>query len=269
MERNNCKSDKPILFSTRMVQSTITDLKNQTRRLIKLPSWSTGDWKDFETDGKTAEIICKDTGCQAVIKCPYGKPGDILWVRETWAKIEDFTNYADLKIEKDLKYLFKCDDNGMEPTCIDVGVKRWGPSIHMPKAACRTRLKVTDIRIERLQDISEEDAKVEGVDFCTPSHRHEGWNDRWISGYCHDCACYDPMTGLRPRCYHRTEGEGPRFRYSSGCNSGFKLRDDSIPEPYRLKFACYWDELNAANGYGHGWGQNDWLWAISFEKVKP
>jgi len=257
--------ERSILFNTRMTQLINADLKWQTRRLIKLPSWSTGDWNDFETDGKTAEIICKDTGCQAVIKCPYGKAGDVMWIRETWCR---FPMNAPDDMGENIYYKASQKDSSLTEEIMKVNDVHWKPSIHMPKAICRTRLEITNVKIERLQDITEEDAKAEGVDFCTPSHRHEGWNDRWISGYCHDCACYDPMTQTRPRCYHRTEGEAPRFRYSSGCNSGFELRDDSVPEPYRLKFSCYWDELNAANGYGHGWAQNDYVFVISFEKAK-
>lgn len=75
--------------------------------------------------------------------CPYGKVGDVLWVRETWAKWEN-------------GYIYKVDQEKYKKV-------KWKPSIHMPRAACRIELKITDIRAERLQDINEADAVREGV----------------------------------------------------------------------------------------------------------
>jgi hypothetical protein len=155
--------EKPILFSTVMVQAIIKLIKKMTRRVVKLPSWSTGDWNDFEVDDNKAYIVCKSTGCLAEIRCPYGEPGDTLWVRETWCDVEkDFIKniYFDTN---NCKYIFKVDDNGQEHQSLDIFVKRWKPSIFMPRKAARLFLTVKNIRVERLQDISEEDAKDEGV----------------------------------------------------------------------------------------------------------
>ncbi|MDP4143214.1 MAG: hypothetical protein Q8936_01850 [Bacillota bacterium] len=108
-------------------------------------------------------LITKPRGNERLVPYePSYKVGDVLYIRETWTTIDDFQNYADVEIDKDLKYLYKCDDNGVEHTFIDVGVKRWRPSIHTPKEAARIFLKVTDVRVERLQTITEDGAIKEG-----------------------------------------------------------------------------------------------------------
>jgi hypothetical protein len=146
-------TERPILFKPEMVAAILSAHKCQTRRPIKLPGWSTLDWNDFETDGKTAQIICPSTTCLADIPCPYGKVEDILWVRETWANYENHIIYrADEFTPKVPK--------GHRLPGIYV---EWKPSIHMKRSDCRLRLQIIDIRIERLQDISEEDAKSEGI----------------------------------------------------------------------------------------------------------
>lgn len=89
----------------------------------------------------------------AAQKCPYGKIGDTLWVRETWAWIEGQLGSG--------VYIFNADGNCTK--WVDPWDKiKWKPSIFMPKEACRLWLEITDIRVERLMDISEEDATKEG-----------------------------------------------------------------------------------------------------------
>lgn len=92
------------------------------------------------------------------IKCPYGKKGDILWVRETWRGIEQETG--------GFRYEYKATEK------INL-IDKWKPSIFMPKEAARIFLKVTDVRVERLQDISEADAIAEGI--VMNNTPHEGW----------------------------------------------------------------------------------------------
>lgn len=103
------------------------------------------------------------------VKCPYGRPGDRLWVRETWAPLDDsgacfyrsgIPEYvasqptgAWLDYPYDSVYAPKCPES-----------IRWRPAIHMPRAASRILLEITGIRVERLQDISEEDAIAEGIE---------------------------------------------------------------------------------------------------------
>lgn len=149
----------PILFSTPMVQSILEGRKTQTRRVIKQKDqphlkydnscidYSNGfGWvvkHQIEEDPNRYEITQN-------FKCPYGKVGDILWVRETWIEAPELCTWK--------KYSYKADYNSH---LAELG--KWKPSIHMPKLACRLFLKVKSLRVERLQDISETDAESEGI----------------------------------------------------------------------------------------------------------
>lgn len=167
------KKEIPILFSTPMVQAILDGRKTQTRRTNGLTeiNKNPGDWifvECFSMAGKYPIIPVfrfenQKTGDLIDVRCPYGKPGDILWVRETWQH--------DLKIDlaKDKaefvpngKFVFAAD--GTQIVAYETGkYGRWKPSIHMPKVACRIWLEVVGSRVERLQEITEEDAAKEGL----------------------------------------------------------------------------------------------------------
>lgn len=171
----------PILFSTPMVQAIIADRKTETRRTSGLDEINKNpdDWEidyvgKYWTNSKGYQVEClwisfgdpkKDITQNINIKCPYGKPGDLLWVRETFVDIHDQTN----------SWLYKADEmfNGMET--FDW---KWKPSIHMPKAAARIWLKVIDIKVERLHNITEESAISEGV---LKRNNDEFWD--YINGF--------------------------------------------------------------------------------------
>lgn len=144
-----------------MVRAILEGRKTQTRRVVKLPSWSTQDWDDFDPDEPS--VICKTSGCMPDLPCPYGKPGDRLWVRETF--------YIDVPDDDpsrlDSTYYRadgECCQQIPECQCGDVGKPKWRPSIFMPRWASRITLDITNVRVERLQDISEADAQAEGMD---------------------------------------------------------------------------------------------------------
>jgi len=147
----------PILFSTPMVQAILEGRKTMTRRIIKSPTGLFGiGMAKYEPNTNfhyhNREVIALDENERSVknILCPYGHPGDVLWVREKWSDgCMGGYIYAGGRTEQELKdYSYSYS---------------WRPSIHMPKAACRIFLKITDIRVERLQDIDESDAKDEGM----------------------------------------------------------------------------------------------------------
>jgi len=149
--------ERPILFSTPMVQAILDGRKTQTRRIIKKQPHGAGEWVM-----RGISWLFPNVNPYVKIKCPYGQPGDVLWVRETWAKTgdnfhDDWPGHGD--------YYYKADDpySEMELNSPTKGIPKWRPSIFMPKYACRIRLLVEDVRVERLQDISEEDAIAEGV----------------------------------------------------------------------------------------------------------
>ena len=141
----------PIIFSGEMVRAILDGRKTQTRRVVK----------PQPNPGPQGKMISLGGGYWAALdgdmwgewKCPYGQLGDLLYVREAFTVVEDST------IEDPGMY-YRAD--GDLPSHIDDSVK-WKPSIHMPKWAARFWLEVTGIRVERVQDISEEDAEAEGA----------------------------------------------------------------------------------------------------------
>ncbi|MBF8733064.1 hypothetical protein IRZ59_21785 [Pseudomonas guariconensis] len=149
---------RPILFSGPMVRAILEGQKTVTRRVVK-PQYLEGPWSVRPATDPRHERHSHDwwlpTGSQpyaALPPCPYGKPGDILWVREAWAQI----NVAQAPGESWVVYR-ECDNR------TDYGGP-WKPSIHMRRRDCRIILEVTDVRVERLQDITEEQALAEGID---------------------------------------------------------------------------------------------------------
>lgn len=124
-------AERPILFSGPMVRALLDGTKTQTRRVAR-PKRSIEPMTD---------------------ECPYGAPGDRLWVRET------FAIYANGSV------VYRASAEGLDPRSEQVLCARWLPSIHMPRAASRLTLEITDVRVERLQKISEADAEAEGVAF--------------------------------------------------------------------------------------------------------
>lgn len=153
--------EHPILFSTEMVRAILDGRKTQTRRVIKPQplEWATrfekapfrdsafiigkeGDWLQMTEDAYSIRRLGK---------CPYGITGDLLYVRETWKMIG--RPYIPQNV------VYRADDTANHP-----GAK-WKPSIHMPKKFARIWLEVKAVRVERLQDITEEDARDEGAVF--------------------------------------------------------------------------------------------------------
>lgn len=149
-------ASKPILFNQEMVRAILDDRKTQTRRLIKDKDITNNF--DIDVDGSVYAYIDQVTGDSypptAIAKY---QVGDILWVRETWCEYGNIHN-------PHMGYWYKA--SGIEQPYMD-SVKfkmcKWRPSIHMPRDAARIFLKVKGVRVERLQEITEEDARAEGV----------------------------------------------------------------------------------------------------------
>jgi hypothetical protein len=143
--------ERPIIFNTEMVQAILDGRKTQTRRVIKPSKYSRtqfkwygehplGGWWGSDVDPNEYNI---PPGHDEGFPCPYGAPGDLLWVRETWRICDGVVSY-------------KADDKYFNYPC--------KPSIHMPKKYARIWLKVLDVRVERVQEISIKDIFAEGVD---------------------------------------------------------------------------------------------------------
>jgi hypothetical protein len=141
---------KPILFNTKMVRAILDGRKDATRRIVKgfIPDDAVWGYTAFTPKGY---ISCRGTFAdgygEKFFKLPC-ESGDILYVRETWKKAPNGYYYYEDWQRNDI-----------------ADVTKWKPSIHMPKEAARIWLKVTDVRVERLQEITDEQAKREGIQY--------------------------------------------------------------------------------------------------------
>jgi hypothetical protein len=225
----------PILFNGEMVRAILEGRKTQTRRTMK-------SQPSRDTRGTMSKVFPANANFddgRAVYRCPSGKPGDRLWVRETWRPYSWYPNewtvqfkadnkVSDIAIPDTLKGLDWHDRliEQLSDECISAGMEldddglfqwdgvdnpiKWRPSIHMPRWASRITLEVTDVRVQRVQEISEEDAQAEGV--------------------IQSCAC------------------SPDQEWN-----------------YRGGFLSLWHSIYAKHGFG--WDVNPWVWAITFGRV--
>ena len=162
--------ERPILFSAPMVQAILDGRKTQTRRIVK-PAVDAyvNELHGSELAKRAPYEIEPEDGFHPSIgfgfsddrsgiwRSPYGRPGDQLWVRETWAATCALDEDKPTDLSPDHDYWYRADDPS------DDRIGRWRPSIHMPRWASRIDLLVTGVRVQKLQDISEEDAKAEGL----------------------------------------------------------------------------------------------------------
>lgn len=220
---------KPALFNGEMVRALLEGRKTQTRRLIK-PQPVASPAGGFGWQGVSGGWYKNPDS--AGFPCPYGQPGDLLWVRETWycddCRVQQgpYILPGDLAGEDDKLLYYRATD------CAPAGLtytgfsgeamnNPWRPSIHMPRWASRLTLRLTDVRAERIQDISEADAIAEG---CTDGGCGNCGNSSWPS----PCGCMDPQ---------------PMHRDS---------------------FCRLWESINPQQG----WHTNPWVWALTFEVIE-
>lgn len=223
--------ERPILFSAPMVRSILYGHKTQTRRIIK----PRGRFSLFalDDDGKPmwtdSYILDPGNVDWRMRECPYGAPGDRLWVRETCRAMEqeDGTDGVFYLADE----MFRVIENSQEAADRWMAMSHYGgkrrsmagvsvPAIHMPRWASRITLAVTDVRVQRLREISGQDAVAEGA----------GLQD------CYGPDCPNDLDGCNAR----------------GC---FGARE------------WYRDLWNTINGPG-SWDANPFVWAITFERIK-
>ena len=212
---------KPILFNTEMVREILRGRKTVTRRVVKERGWKiTGrtTWADESTWKKDGFFfnVCSDgkkenakTVTCHLLRSPYNVD-DILWVRETWAEIDG-------------EYVYRADDESPEGWHLTA----WKPSIHMPREAARIFLRVIDVRVERLMEITEEGAKAEGA----------------VKPYPYT----DPETGKTAYMLHE------KGTYRSGFS---QIWDSTVPK-----------RPNKFKQYPYYWTDNPWVWVIQFERI--
>ena len=236
--------ERPILFSAPMVRAILEGRKTVTRREIKtrmrsadtsfeLHQQPDGSWRPMHTFD---ESCMDDQGTEHPITCPYGRPGDRLWVRETWGVIshdfDEHGNMIDWEPDRPASpirempfghgyysghVIYRADGEAVWAGDDDGGGDdrtAWKPSIHMPRIASRILLEITDVRVERLQDISEEQAMAEGI------AKHPGGG------------------------YHVEDG---KHYWASPIDS----------------FAGLWSSV------GGDWDANPWVWVVEFKRVTP
>ena len=237
--------EKPILFNTQMVRAILNGSKTQTRRLIKRRYDNTVlEMKTDKYGTRLIEIQKDEEGVtfgkhedgstwrklRAYIEPKQAyKRGDILYVRETWRPVKYKKPSCAVPID------FKEDDYAYFADGIvraDGKKDKWRPSIHMPKEAARIWLRVTDVRLQQLQDISYDDVQAEGMDM-----------DEW---YEYDEWQHETGDGLA--------ADGIPVKYESMRGFfGHKVWDATM------------QSLEQYEEYG--WDANPWVWAYTFERI--
>ena len=206
-------SIKPILFNTEMVRAILDGRKSCTRRIVKhdVEAILNSPYHKEHPEVEDEQIISR-------LCIPPYQPGDILYVRETFiqAAVNIFWYKADDKLwmSKDLL---------------------WKPSIHMPKKAARIWLKVTDVRVERLQEITEDGVWDEGFKF-------------------------------KPPCLTRVSADGHTCDLDGPCMSSIKYCDMTMGELFGREV---WNStIKKSDLDYYGWSANPWVWVIEFERCE-
>ena len=216
-------NEKPILFNTEMIKAILEGRKTVTRRVVKPPRGIDGVFGNINK--------CKQ---------PY-QVGDTLYVRETWQYVYDCDDFDQIMWETG-RYIYCADDPMPFTRWVDEdGNYRdhmpWKPSIYMPKEAARIWLKVTDVRVERLQDMTEDDVCSEGAENLI-------------------CSCEHIDYSVVP--------PEPCFNTCNAC------KDCIIDHSYQELFGRQiWDSTIKKNDLDrYGWDANPWVWVIEFERMK-
>lgn len=219
----------PILFNIEMVRAILDGRKKCTRRIVKIPNYIKQQDDGLYT--LFAEGTCYENQhfeeIVQYLKKPY-QPGDILYVRETWCGLP--VNEAG-HMRGHTIYYYKADGElrpkGWRGT--------WHPSIHMPKEAARIWLKVTDVRVERLQDIDEDGVWNEGFRFTPP-------------------------------CLTRVSADGHTCELDGPCMSSIKYCDMTMGELFGREL---WNNtIKKSDLDRYGWDANPWVWVVEFERCE-
>lgn len=231
--------ERPILFSAPMVRAILAGTKTQTRRVVKRIPWRAGVNPDFSQARPFHNAgewrIAGSEEMTSGFRCPYGQPGDRLWVRETWA-VRLYASDPPQEGCGDWHVYYEADgfhELRPEAGAVKIGrgaVGRLRPSIHMPRWASRITLEVTGVRVERLHDITEADAIAEGVD---PSPGIRGDDDLMVQQVMSAHSDMDkPM----------------------------------MPAPV-ARYVLLWDSINGKQPGVTNWNANPWVWVIEFRRV--
>lgn len=233
---------KPILFNSDMVRAILAGRKTVTRRIVR-PKYRRGEsgWRIVRNKYTGEFMYCEyydEHEASARSLTPPYRIGEILYVRETWKQATGDPAGGGYALFD--TYVYKADGKAKDDyplDCLDIE-KRWHPSIHMPKEAARIFLRVTEVMVERLQDMTEDDACWEGYNGCPFEH-----------------TIYFPEGGMEI-CVN-IPGECPvdLWYCNHSLQEGFG-RDvwDNTIKPSELSI--------------YGWDANPWVWVIEFERCE-
>lgn len=227
-------TERGMIFSGEMVRAILDGRKTQTRWPIKWKQTRFTEIGEREDGSKWPWSEDAEHACDFWHPCPFGAVGDRIWVRETFCTVDD-TQYgggkwvdyrATPKFEASHPAGWDCAPN-------DAEALKWRPSIHMPRWASRILLEITDVRVERLNAISEEDAQSEGVHTevwdQTVVARNYAARDEFFQFWSEDMPHYVEMNQL-----------------------------------YRSSLTSLWESIYGAEN----WLANPWVWVIEFKRVE-
>ena len=226
--------ERPIIFSAPMVRAILEGWKTQTRRVVKHQNDMEFDSADPHFGPYWLSYATEADGEDAKVRCPFGVPGDRLWVRETFC-IESSKEVAYDPPHKDGRPIRHHNDQHWGPWWeqphykatdpapeLDIGADepgvRWISPFFMPRWASRITLEITEVRVEPLQAITDEDARAEGV----------------------------------------TDETADAIQY------GAEVGNWQEPTPYRTGFSLAWEPINGPDS----WDANPWVWVLSFHKLE-
>lgn len=246
---------KPILFNTEMVRAILDGRKTCTRRLVKpqpdekhtYPLGFVTDSTEKKKAGCFGFGIDEYGGSIQYAKPPY-QPGDILYVRETWQcwRAHRYEATADIRFRAggdDVRLQFaNGNTDSIDRLDYDTFVHKWfshngewKPSLFMPKVAARIWLKVTHVRVERLQEIDEDGVFDEGFKF-------------------------------KPPCLTRVSADGHTCDFYGPCMSSIKYCDMTMGELFGREL---WNRtIKKSDIDRYGWDANPWVWVIEFERCE-
>jgi hypothetical protein len=241
--------ERPIIFSSGMVRTILAGNKSMTRRVMKPQPHieydisKTFNGKEPAFDWKQTEYKLSDIQKLAAWAiCPYGKIKDYLYVKETFTDNCSLEGLPKLVYAADMQRM--CSEQGK------VGyfkTFKWKSPLFMPRKYSRILLEITDIQVRQVQDITEEDAKAEGVEPL----------------FTKDIAESKPEFNLNPMPYKNYLWHGEHIKPKKIMNSWY--HQYSSYEKARDSFSSLWESINAKKGYG--WEKNPWVFVIQFKRI--
>ncbi|MGI4674891.1 hypothetical protein ACR2YN_06920 [Klebsiella pneumoniae] len=237
-------TERGMIFNAEMVRAILDGRKTQTRRIMKAQPESNQLGLLLITDSTKHSDIGKYHWAESnatgnhvrskLFSCPFGAVGDRIWVRETFCTVDD-TQYGGEKwVDYRATPRYEASHPaGWDSAPNDAEALKWRPSIHMPRWASRILLEITDVRVERLNAISEEDAQSEGV-------HTEVWDQTVVA------------------------------RNYAAIDEFFQFWSEDMPhyvemnQLYRSSFRSLWESIYGAEN----WLANPWVWVIEFKRVE-